>query len=91
VDSVRYVSFSLYTCTRIFLLRSTVQFTRTVQREQLMLPASSRNLTIAGSKQCSLSMCRSRLSRAENLLLNNIFSRFSRSKFVYDTANVYFT
>jgi len=56
-----------------------------------MLPDSSRDFIIAVPKQCSLSICRSRLSRAANLLLNIVFSRFSHSEFVYDTASVYFT
>jgi len=56
-----------------------------------MLPDSSRNLIIAVSKQYSPSMCRSRLSRAANLLLNIVFSRFSYSEFVYETASVCFT
>jgi len=44
-------------------------------------------------RQCSLSICRSRLSKVANPLLKIAFSRFCRSEFVYDTGSgsVYFT
>jgi len=42
------------------------------------------------SRQCSLSMCRSQLSKAANLLLKSVFTSFCHSNFVYDTGNVYF-
>jgi len=43
------------------------------------------------SRQCSLSMCRSQLSKAANLLLKSAFFRFCHCEFVYDTGSVYFT
>jgi len=41
-----------------------------------MFPDSSRNLIIAVSKQCSPSMCRSRLSRAATYCLISCFLDF---------------
>jgi len=55
-----------------------------------MLLDLSRNFIIAVSKQCSLSMCRSRLSKAGNLLLKIVLCRFFHSEYVYDTGSVYF-
>jgi len=49
---------------------------------------ASRHLIIAVSRQCSLSMFRSRLAKASNLLLTIAFSRFCQGEFVYDTGSV---
>ena len=50
-----------------------------------LLPSTSPLVT---GLQCSLSMCRSRLAKAANLLLKIVFSRFCRSEFRHDLVIV---
>jgi len=63
----------LFTFSYLFTKKEYITVQLTTKEQSQMLPDSSINLITAISKQRSLSMCRSRLSKAANLLLNRLY------------------